>query len=139
MKVFSSDKGFTLLETIVAIWILAVGTLGVASMLMIHFSSDGYAARTRRAESVATQKLEELRAQNTKVTAMSSGSSADQTYVYKWDVTDHKWSGVGGAKSGLRQLDVTVGWPVGGPCTSSTPQSCKNKCAVTTFFKPLKF
>jgi len=96
MKVFSSDKGFTLLETIVAIWILAVGTLGVASMLMIHFTSDGYAARTRRAESVGTQKLE-------------------------------------------RQLDVTVGWPVGGLCTSSTPESCKNRCAVTTFFKPLKY
>ena len=44
MKVFSSDKGFTIVETMVAIAILAVGTLGVASMLMIHFSSDGYAA-----------------------------------------------------------------------------------------------
>jgi prepilin-type N-terminal cleavage/methylation domain-containing protein len=139
MKVFSSDKGFTLLETIVAIWILAVGTLGVASMLMIHFSSDGYAARTRRAESVGTQKLEELKAQNTTTTPLANGSSADQTYVYKWDVTDYKWTDVGATKSGLRQLDVTVGWPVGGLCTSSTPEGCKNRCAVTTFFKPLKF
>jgi prepilin-type N-terminal cleavage/methylation domain-containing protein len=139
MKVFSSDKGFTIVETMVAIAILAVGTLGVASMLMIHFSSDGYAARTRRAESVGTQKLEELKAQSTTGGAVTSGSSADQTYVYKWDVTDHKWAGAGGAKSGLRQLDVTVGWPVGGLCTSSTPESCKNRCAVTTFFKPLKY
>ena len=63
MKVFSSDKGFTIIETMVAIAILAVGTLGVASMLMIHFSSDRYAARTRRAESLCLQKLEELKAQ----------------------------------------------------------------------------
>jgi prepilin-type N-terminal cleavage/methylation domain-containing protein len=139
MKVFSSDKGFTIVETMVAIAILAVGTLGVASMLMIHFSSDGYAARTRRAESVATQKLEELKAQNTNITTLTSGSSADQTYVYKWDVTDYKWTDAGATKSGLRQLDVTVGWPVGGLCTSSTPENCKNRCAVTTFFKPLKY
>jgi prepilin-type N-terminal cleavage/methylation domain-containing protein len=139
MKVFSSDNGFTIIETMVAIAILAVGTLGVASMLMIHFSSDGYAARTRRAESLGMQKLEELKVQNTRITPLTSGSSADQTYAYKWDVSDYKWSGPGGANSGLRQLDVTVGWPLGGACTSSTPESCKNRCAVTTFFKPLKF
>ena len=63
MKVFNSEKGFTIIETMVAIAILAVGTLGVASMLMIHFSSDGYAARTRRAESLCLQKVEELKAQ----------------------------------------------------------------------------
>ena len=133
MKVFSSDKGFTIIETMVAIAILAVGTLGTASMLMIHFTSDGYAARTRRAESLCMQKLEELKAQKTTLT---SGSSADQSFVYKWDVSNYQWLDTS-ANSGLNQIDVTVGWPVGGACTSSTPGNCTNKFAVTTYFKPL--
>jgi len=133
MNVFNSDKGFTIIETMVAIAILAVGTLGVASMLMIHFSSDGYAARTRRAESLCMQKLEELKAQKTTLT---NGSSADQSFVYKWDVSNYQWLDTS-ANSGLNQIDVTVGWPVGGACTSSTPGNCTNKFAVTTYFKPL--
>ena len=133
MKVFSSDKGFTIIETMVAMAILAVGTLGVASLLMIHFSSDGYAARTRRAESLCMQKLEELKAQKT---ALTSGSSADQSFVYKWDVSNYQWLDTS-ANSGLNQIDVTVGWPVGGACTSSTPGNCTNKFAVSTYFKPL--
>jgi prepilin-type N-terminal cleavage/methylation domain-containing protein len=133
MKVFTSDNGFTIVETMVAIAILAVGTLGVASMLMVHFSSDGYAARTRRAESVCLQKVEALKAQKT---ALTSGSSADQSFAYKWDVSNYKWLDTN-QNSGLRQLDVTVGWPLGGACTSSTPESCKNRFAVTTYFKPL--
>src|SRR5208283_2759322 len=120
MNVFNSDKGFTIIETMVAIAILAVGTLGVASMLMIHFSSDGYAARTRRAESLCMQKLEELKAQKTTLT---NGSSADQSFVYKWDVSNYQWLDTS-ANSGLNQIDVTVGWPVGGACTSSTPGNC---------------
>jgi prepilin-type N-terminal cleavage/methylation domain-containing protein len=133
MKVFSSDKGFTIIETMVAIAILAVGTLGVASMLLIHFSSDGYAARTRRAESLCLQKVEELKAQKTTLT---SGSSSDQSFAYKWDVSNYQWLDTS-QNSGLRQLDVTVGWPLGGACTASTPESCKNRFAVTTYFKPL--
>jgi prepilin-type N-terminal cleavage/methylation domain-containing protein len=133
MKVFSSDKGFTIVETMVAIAILAVGTLGVASMLMIHFSSDGYAARTRRAESLCLQKVEELKAQQT---ALTSGSSADQSFAYKWDVSNYQWLDTS-QNSGLRQLDVTVGWPLGGACTSATPERCTNRFAVTTYFRPL--
>jgi prepilin-type N-terminal cleavage/methylation domain-containing protein len=136
MKVFGSDKGFTIVETMVAIAILAVGTLGVASMLMIHFSSDGYAARTRRAESLCLQKVEELKAQNTTLTPLASGSSADQSFAYKWDVSNYQWLDTS-QNSGLRQLDVTVGWPLGGACTSATPESCTNRFAVTTYFRPL--
>jgi prepilin-type N-terminal cleavage/methylation domain-containing protein len=138
MKVFSSDKGFTIVETMVAIAILAVGTLGVASMLMIHFSSDGYAARTRRAESVCLQKIEEIKAQKILLSdPLRHGSSADLSYAYKWDESNYQWLDPPYQVSGVRQLDVTVGWPIGGACTSATPENCKNRFAVTTYFKPL--
>jgi prepilin-type N-terminal cleavage/methylation domain-containing protein len=139
MKVFSSDKGFTIIETMVAIAILAVGTLGVASMLAMNFSSDKYASQTRRAESLGMQRLEELKVQNTRILPVVNGTAEDQTYVYSWNVSDYRWAGPSPRNSGLRQLDLTVGWPVGGACRAVTPQSCKNKSTVTTFFRPLRF
>jgi prepilin-type N-terminal cleavage/methylation domain-containing protein len=144
MKVFSTDKGFTIIETMVAIAILAVGILGVGTMLMLSFSSGRFATETRRAESMGTQKLEELRAQNTRITPMTSGNAEDQAYVYRWVVAAHRWTGPGGTStpSSLSQLDVTVGWPRGPAfpaCTGANPENCKYRTAVTTFFKPQKF
>jgi prepilin-type N-terminal cleavage/methylation domain-containing protein len=61
MKVFSSDKGFTIIETMVAIGILAVGTLGVGTMLMISFSSVDLPRRGERNQWAAKIKSLRLR------------------------------------------------------------------------------
>jgi hypothetical protein len=91
---------------------------------------------------MGTQRLEELKAQNTTATPMANGTFEDQTYVYRWNVVDHRWAGVAGARSGLSQLDVTVGWPRGPgypACIAANPENCKYRCAVTTFFRPLRY
>ena len=133
MKVFSSEKGFTIIETMVAIIILAVGMLAVGTMLLTSMNADNLTARTRSAESVGLQKIEDLKSQATTIT---TGSSADTIYAYKWSVSNYKWLDTK-QNSGLKQLDVTVGWPVGGLCTSSTPEQCNRTFSVTTYFTPL--
>ena len=115
MKVFSSDKGFTIIETMVAIAILAVGTLGVGSMLMISFSSGRFAAETRRAESLAMQRLEELKATQGTLAAGSYFSTTDYStanppqprwpdpsFVCRWDVSNYQWLDTS-QNPGLRQ------------------------------------
>lgn len=138
MKICGSDKGFTIIETMVAIAILAVGTLGVGTMLHNAMFYDKYNGRTRRAESLVLQKIEDLKAQNTGPlgTPMISGSTADATFAYKWSVSNYQWLDLK-TNSGLTQLDVTAGWPVGGACSSSTPEQCTNTFSVTTYFQPL--
>jgi prepilin-type N-terminal cleavage/methylation domain-containing protein len=136
MKICGSEKGFTIVETMVAIAILAVGMLGVGTLLLVSLTSDKYGGRTRRAESLALQKIEDLKQQNTILTPLTSGSTADAVFAYRWSVSNYQWLDTK-QNSGLQQLDVTVGWPVGGSCTSSTPEQCTNRFSVTTYFQPL--
>lgn len=143
MKVFNSDKGFTIIETMVAIAILAVGTLGVGTMLMLSLSSGTTAAQTRRAESVCMQWLEGLKATPGKLAPGTYLSTAqplwpDPSFVSNWTVSNYQWSDTG-ANAGLSQVDITVGWPRDtlGICTAATTQACKNKFSVTTYFRPL--
>ncbi len=138
MKVCSSDNGFTILETMVALAILAVGMAGVGLMLLASLTADQYGGRTRGAESLVLQQIENLRQQNTTTTPLANGSAADPTltFGYTWTVSNYQWLD-SGQNSGLKQLDVTVGWPIGGVCTSATPGQCKNTFSVTTYFQPL--
>jgi prepilin-type N-terminal cleavage/methylation domain-containing protein len=133
MKVFSSDKGFTIVETMVAIAILAVGISGVGLMLVTSLNADKLNAQTRTAEAAGLKKIEDLK---TQTTTLTNGNSADLTYAYMWSVSDYQWLD-SKTKSGLKQLDVTVGWPLGGSCTSSTPDQCTRKFSVTTYFTPI--
>jgi prepilin-type N-terminal cleavage/methylation domain-containing protein len=133
MKVCASEKGFTIVETMVAVAILAMGILGVGSMLVASMSADKVSARTRSAEAVGLQKVEDLK---TQTSGLTNGSAADATYAYKWSVSNYQWLDTK-QNSGMKQLDVTVGWPVGGLCTSNTPENCNRKFSVTTYFTPI--
>ncbi len=138
MKVCSSDKGFTILETMVALAILSVGMAGVGLMLLASLYADQYGGRTRTAESLVLQEIENLKQQNTTTTPLTNGSATDANayFAYTWNVSNYKWLD-SGQNSGLKQLDVTVGWPLGGACTSATPGQCTNSFSVTTYFQPL--
>ncbi len=143
MKVCVSDKGFTIVETMVALAVLSLGILGVGTMLATSLSADRLTAETKNAEAVGLQKIEDLKSQKTSVTdPLTSGSGADATYAYKWSVSNYQWLDTK-QNSGSIQLDVTVGWPIDdkynvGLCTSSTVEQCPHTFSVTTYFQPLK-
>ena len=56
-----SEKGFSLLEVVVAMLILSIGMLGVGTMITTSFNNDRYNQRVRNADYLATGKVEELR------------------------------------------------------------------------------
>ncbi len=137
MKAWSSEKGFTIIETMVAIVILGVGMLAVGTMLLTSMSADKVSAQTKSAESVALQKIEDLKTQATSFPlSTTTYSSADSIYAYKWIVSNYLWLDTK-QKSGLKQLDITLGWPVGGLCSSTTPENCQRTFSVTTYFTPV--
>jgi type IV pilus modification protein PilV len=57
----SSTSGFTMIEILVAVTILAIGLLGIASMMATSVKGGAYGRRTTVAENLAIQKLEQFR------------------------------------------------------------------------------
>src|SRR5262249_5874945 len=60
VKTFS-PSGFTLIEILVAITVLAVGLMGIASMLATSSRGGAFGRRTTVAENLGIQKLEQFR------------------------------------------------------------------------------
>ncbi len=72
----STTSGFTLIEILVAITILSIGLLGIASMMATSMRGGAFGRRTTVAENLALQKLEQFRNLSyTNVKALTEGPS----------------------------------------------------------------
>lgn len=68
------ERGFSLIETLVAVLILTVGFLGVGKMLQSSMLSDRYNALQREAHRSATSKVEDIRSR-ANYAAFAAGSN----------------------------------------------------------------
>lgn len=90
----SRDKGFTLLEVLVAISILAFGLLAVASMQATAIRGNSFAIGTTEATTWAANQLEELMALQYNDTKLADGDHSgaegrtEGRYTIAWTVTD---------------------------------------------------
>ena len=114
-----SEKGFTLIELVVAILVFAIGILGIAKMQTLSVKGTSYGMHYSQALNMAQDKIEELKplsmtACNTfNVGAPSiaeytkkapAGTIADDTvYTIRYDVTRV-------ASSDTREVQMTVSW-----------------------------
>lgn len=73
----SDERGFSLIETFVAVLILTVGFLGVAKMLQTSMLSDRYNAMKREAYRSATSKVEDIRSR-ANYTTYAAGTSGTE-------------------------------------------------------------
>jgi prepilin-type N-terminal cleavage/methylation domain-containing protein len=77
--IHSSQGGFSLIEMMIALVILAVGAMAVAGGMAVAISSDTGAGEQTRAMALASRKLEELKAQPYASLASEPARAVDAT------------------------------------------------------------
>jgi len=137
-----SQRGFSLLEAMVAFGILAIGMAGVATMLIMSMRSDQYSAELRDGEQVAMRVIEQLKAdasrENMDITHGGGGWVYSNLYTQTGSLLGYSfiWSLTSNYPySGLDRLDIQVGWG-GENCTKDTFGDCKYRTRVINFIVP---
>jgi prepilin-type N-terminal cleavage/methylation domain-containing protein len=130
--ILRSDKGFSLVEAMVAFAVLAIGMAGVATMLIMSMQSDQQSAELRDGEHIAMRIIEELKADASR--SDMDISHLERTgsllgYPYIWSLTSNFPS------LGLDQLDITVGWG-GENCRGDAIDNCRYKTRIINFLVP---
>jgi prepilin-type N-terminal cleavage/methylation domain-containing protein len=98
------DRGFTLIEILIAIFILSVVLLSLSSMVYSIMRSTSLSKETSRATTLMQDQMERLK--NTPLTSLNSGSDpptslGNITYSRTWSVT---------TAGNIRTITVTVNW-----------------------------
>ena len=114
----SAEQGFTLLEILVAVSLLAVVVLGVAPMFMMASERSAAGADVGQVGAVAVQRMELLRAEpidnlvagGSLVSDVTVGSTpyfdaSDPDYVVRWQVVDNATAD-GGKRLTVRALTL---------------------------------
>lgn len=99
------EGGFTLIEVLIAMTILTIGLLAVATMQVSAIHGNKTGNEISRATFLAQDKLEELKT-STDITSEPGGS--DQTGIF-----NRSWQ-IGPSGTNSRSVTVTVLWVVGG-------------------------
>ena len=99
-------KGFTLLEVMIAMVILAIGLLGLATMQIMAIKGNSFGQQMTVASTFAQNQLEQMR-RSTGTLTDGSDIVTDQngiTYTRTWDVT------LGQPQAGLTDVLITITW-----------------------------
>jgi len=102
-----SQRGFTLLETLVALGLFAIVLASLTPLLITTIQANARASRITKATCLAQDKLEVLR--NTPYAAITSGSDtvaeggSTKAYARSWTVT-------AGPTATTKTVIMTVGW-----------------------------
>lgn len=81
------ERGFTIVEVLVAVLILTVGLLGLASSAAMVTRMIGQGGSYTEAATLATQQIEILQSQSASCANLLDGSRAAGPYAIEWDVT----------------------------------------------------
>lgn len=87
MKVVTNQKGFTLLELLIALVILAVGLLGLAGLHIAAIKGNVNGFKLSTASAIAQERIEELKALDPSSAALSAGNHANDGSVTVQGVT----------------------------------------------------
>ena len=103
-----NEQGFTLLEIMIAISILAIGLLAIASLQVTSIRGNAFASGVTEGTTLAADRIEKLLALPYTDAALSAGSHTDSTppngYVITWQVTDNA------PLNNTKTIDLTVTW-----------------------------
>ena len=119
------QRGFSLIEVIVAIGVLAVGMLGVTVLFQTAMNSQKHSFMTRTGDSVACEEVEWLKAQAVDAALTNSNGSVTQYYFVRGITGNYP-------VNGIDRVDITVGWG-GNDCDKDHIDKCKQKTTITNF------
>jgi type IV pilus assembly protein PilV len=113
-QMFTNQKGFSLLEVLIAISIFAVGLLALAQMQITSIQGNAFSSRTTDATTLAQDRLEQLMALAYTDADLNAGDHEDaQTlqgvaYTVSWNVTNNALI------NNTKTVIMTVAWSEGG-------------------------
>ena len=94
-----AKRGFTLVEVVISMTILALGVLSTISLSRWVIQGTDFNRNTTKATLLAQDKLEDLRGTN--YSQIASGSDVTQNMTRTWSYT---------AQAGYKEVSVTVSW-----------------------------
>jgi len=97
-------KGFTLIEIVISLAILAVGLVGILSLFPIGFDAARRSVNSTQVAIYGHEKLEQIRNAGFPAIGVSTGSFADPAYSWSQSVS------TAGSADTLRQVDLTITW-----------------------------
>jgi type IV pilus assembly protein PilV len=95
-------EGFTLIEVLVAVIILAVALLGMGTLTTSIIANNHYADQVSSATTLAQDKLEELKSED--YSALSTSSDTQSIYTRTWVVVTDS------PEPGTKTITVNVSW-----------------------------
>jgi len=106
------DRGFTLLETFVALVILGFSLAGLSMLMIGNFQTGREGRRFTAAGALAQQKIEDLRATGYAAAASSATTESltETGAVSGVTIFSRSWTVANGATAGTKDVTVTLGW-----------------------------
>ena len=123
-KNFKGQQGFTLMETSIAMVVMMVGALGIASLFVFSTQNNVGGGERALAMAVAQQQLEQIRSVNYEDTTLDVGTvtstirSAEQNYTVQKIVAQE--TNANGSAKQLKKITIRVTPQVGGPAWLNT-------------------
>jgi type IV pilus assembly protein PilV len=103
-----TDKGFTLIEVLIAITVLTIGILAVSTMQVSSIWGNAFASRQTVGTTIALDRMEKLMSLSYENTDLAAGSHSDPSppsgYSIVWDVEDDS------PLDNAKRVFVTVTW-----------------------------
>lgn len=98
------SSGFSLIEVLISLVILAISLLALAGLMTTTTKNNAFGGRLTEAATLAQDKLEELRAMSWGSVSNSSDSvtsSTGITYARRWEIND---------TGALKEIEITISW-----------------------------
>ena len=109
----NNNQGFTLIETAIAICILSVGLLALASMQVACMNGNAFASDVTEATTLAADHLEKLIALPYTHSDLAAGNHTAPNppggYSIAWSVTDNS------PLNDTKTINLTIAWQAHGP------------------------